>query len=809
MKWLKAGVVLAVILILAVVAGGMIYLRVNSVQREGEIRLSGLQAPVRVVRDGNGTPYIYAQTLDDLLFAQGFVTAQDRLFQMQLTRMFAAGRIAEMVGEKARNLDIRMRTIGFVRQARRHEAILDARTRRFLGRYLEGVNAFIRQGRDLPVEFKLAGIRPEPWGIADSLSVIYLMGWDSAANLKSEIVARMLVERLGPEKAREIFPLNINPDERARDAGAGFRVTAPREVQRQIILSGDAGLIAFLKDEKPLAAGSNNWAVGPKRSASGKPIVANDPHLDARILPGPWYPAGLVTPAFRAVGVTIPGVPGIIAGRNDRIAIGMTNAYGDAQDLFIETLDPKNPGRYLEGRVSRPFQVVPETIRIRDKKAPDGFREETVQVRLTRRGPVISGLFPGLKAEKLEKAAKVVTVRWSPFETMGPSLGLERLFTARSVGEVRQALGNVTTIMLNFVFADVDGHIGWQTTGRLPIRARGDGLLPVEVRDGGDPWRGWIPYAQMPARYDPPRGWLGTCNHKTVTRDYPYAYSTHLSPAFRYRRLAELMNAPGKVSAHKNWLYQRDTMNLLARDVAPVMARILLGAKETEQMGRILNKWDYYDYAGRSAPAIFQAVWIKFARRVFQDELGPELAGLMLDNWYFWEERLRAMVLAGESPWFDDVSTPRRETMADLFQEAGREAARELGDALGDNPARWQWGKLHRIEFVSPLRREGFGRGLVGGGSHPMGGSPETLYRAIYDFNKPYAVNVSASLRMVADLGDPDKVYAVLPGGVSGRLFDRHNRDQIRPFMDGEKRAWWFSDAMIERHAKYRLELKP
>jgi penicillin amidase len=809
MKWLKAGVVLAVTLILAVVAGGMIYLRINPVQREGEIRLSGLQAPVRVVRDGNGTPYIYAQTLDDALFAQGFVTAQDRLFQMQLTRMFAAGRIAEMVGEKARNLDIRMRTIGFVRQARRHEAILDAATRRFLGRYLEGVNAFIRQGRDLPVEFRLAGIRPEPWGIADSLSVVYLMGWDSAANLKSEIVARMLVERLGPQKAREIFPLNINPDERVRDAGAIPRKPSPQEVQRQIILSGDAGLLAFLKDEKPLAAGSNNWAVGPKRSASGKPIVANDPHLDARILPGPWYPAGLITPKFRAVGVTIPGVPGIVAGRNDRIAIGMTNAYGDAQDLFIETLDPRDPGRYLEGRVSRPFQVVPETIRIRDKKAPGGFREETVQVRLTRRGPVISGLFPGLKAETPEKTAKVVTVRWSPFETMGPSLGLERLFTARSVGEVRRALGSVTTIMLNFVFADVDGHIGWQTTGRLPIRARGDGLLPVEVRDGGDPWRGWIPYAQMPARYDPPRGWLGTCNHTTVTRDYPYAYSTHLSPSFRYRRLAELMDAPGKVSAHKNWLYQRDTMNLLARDVAPVMARFLLGAKETEQMGRILNKWDYFDYAGRSAPAIFQAVWINFARRVFQDELGPELAGLMLDNWYFWEERLRAMVLAGESPWFDDVSTPRRETMADLFQEAGREAARELGDALGDNPARWQWGKLHRIEFVSPLRREGFGRGLVGGGSHPMGGSPETLYRAIYDFNKPYAVNISASLRMVADLGDPDKVYAVLPGGVSGRLFDRHNQDQIRPFMDGEKRAWWFSDAMIERHAKYRLELKP
>lgn len=800
MKGLKAGAVVTVLLILAAVAGGTVYLHHHRVQRDGLILLPGLQGPVTVVRDTNGMPYIQAQHSGDLLYAQGFVTAQDRLFQMQLTRMVAAGRMAELTGERGREGDIRMRTIGIARQARRHARMLDRRTRRFWGRYVEGVNAFIRRGRDFPIEFKLAGIEPEPWTIADALSILYLLGWESATNLKSEILAQLLVERLGPDRAQEIFPLNVNPDDRAREVAA----TPPGRGRREIVFSGDAGLQAYLRAEAPLGLGGNGWVIGPGRSSSGRPIVANDPHLDARTLPGPWYPSGLITPRFRAVGATIPGVPGMLVGRTDRIAVGVANACGDAQDLFIETLDPRRSDRYLEGGVSRPFRVVSETIRIRDRKAPGGFREERIRVRLTRRGPVISGLLPG------PPPGRVVTVRWSPFETMGPSLGLERLLAARSVPEVRGALRHVTTIMLDVVFADVDGRIGRQQTGRLPIRASGNGLLPSEIREGRDPWRGWIPYARLPARYDPPRGWVGTCGQTTVARDDPYPYATQCAPADRYRRLSALLDAPGKKTPHANWLYQRDVLNLTARDVAPVMARALLSRKETEHLGRILNRWDGQDYAGRSAPLIFQSVWIKFARRVFRDELGPDLTSLMLGIPFFWEERLRAMVSAGDSPWFDDGSTPlSKETMADLLREAGREAADELRGTLGRNPARWSWGKLHRIEFVHPLRREGFGRGGMGGGSHPMGGSGDTLYRSAYEIDAPFAVRTSASLRMVADLGDPDKVYAVLPGGVSERLFDRHRRDQVRPFMDGEKRAWWFSDAMIRRYARHHLELKP
>jgi penicillin amidase len=800
MKWLKIGLALVIIVVIAIV---VIFPRLNQFQREGEIVLAGLKAPVKVIRDEKGMAYIYAENEDDLLRAQGFVTAQDRMFQMQLIRLLATGRISELVGEKGKNADITMRTIGFYRQAQRHGKILNDRNRRFFQSYLDGVNAFIKNGSDLPLEFKLAGIKPETWTIADSLAVAYFMGWNSAANLQTEIIAQMLVEKLGPDRAREIFPLNINPDDPTTTERGSKSSMRPERLN--LNLMGDQKLMALLGPEnQTLRAGSNNWVVGPTLSPSGKPIVANDPHLDSRILPGPWYPTGLITPAWRAVGVTIPGLPGMTIGRTDRIALGVTNSYGDAQDLYVEAIDPKNPGNYLEGQRSVPFQTLEETLRIKDKKAPQGFREERLMIRLTKRGPVVSDVLPGLKTDK------VITVRWSPFETMGASMGLDQVLKARSASEVQEALRETTAVMLNFVFADVDGHFGWQTSGRLPIRSHGDGTVPVLVTDDRDNWTGWIPLEKMPQLYDPPRGWVGTCNHKTVLDAYPYYYSSYFSPSYRYRRLMQLLDKPGKKSVDDHWQFQRDTLNLMAREVAPVMAKALLAHKDTEAMGKILSKWDCQDSADQPAPAIFQAVYRKFALAVFQDELGEDLVQLMLADWYFWEERLAKMVREGDSPWFDDQGTPaKRETMKDLFYRAALEAGQELSSQYGTSPEDWRWSKIHQLEFLSPIRQEGAGKGLLGGGSHPMGGSGETLYRAAFDFKKPFGVKWSASLRMVADLGDDDKVLAVLPGGVSGRLFDRHYKGQIEPFMKGEKRYWWFSDREIKNHAQTQLLLTP
>ena len=771
----------------------------NSFQSEGTLVLPGLKAPVTVHRDEKGMAYIYAQDMHDAVMAQGFVAAQDRLFQMELIRLIATGRICEMAGEEARPLAIRMKTIGFLRNAKKHAALLEPETKVFFQKYIDGVNAFIlHRPKEHHLEFKLAGIKPTLWSIEDSLAMLYILSWDSAANLDTEIIAQMLVEKLGPEKAKEIFPLNVNPDE---TPGPEVRTAASEWIP--LGLEKDLSLLAFLKD-RSLGLGSNNWSVSSRLSAGGKPIVANDPHLDARMLPGPWYPTGLITPQFRAVGANMPGLPGIAVGRTGYVSMGTTNAYGDAQDLYVETLDPKDPEKYVEGDKSLPFQIIEETLVIKDKKAPQGYREEKVRIRLTARGPVISGVLRNLKTDK------VLTLRFAPFESMDPCIGLHLILTAKSIEEASRALDHLNIICLNIAFADRDGNIGWRVTGKLPIRSKGDGTIPFVVTGSEDNWAGYIPFDEMPHSLNPERGWVGTCNHNTIPRDYPYYYSSHLSPSYRYERLKQLLDTPNPKTAENHWQYQRDTLNLMAKRIAPLMAKALVAHGETKAMGEILSRWDYRDDPDKAAPAIFQSVYRHFALLVFQDELGDDMAKTMLDDWYFWQERLQAMVLEGTSPWFDNVKTEKvRETRDELFYQAGLKAAQDLGSSLGKDPEQWQWGKVHQMEFVSPIRRKGFGKGLAGAGSHPASGSCETLYRGIYGFNDPFGVTVSASLRMVADLSDEDKVLAVLPGGICGRLFHPHNKDQVDAFMNGDKVYWWFSDKAIKEHSRALLTLTP
>jgi len=272
----------------------------------------------------------------------------------------------------------------------------------------------------------------------------------------------------------------------------------------------------------------------------------------------------------------------------------------------------------------------------------------------------------------------------------------------------------------------------------------------------------------------------------------------------------ELLGAPGQKTVEEHWRIQRDDVNLMAQKIAPLMAKALIAHPETAAMGRILERWNYRDAADQLAPSIFQAVYRQFFFAVYQDELGAPLARLLSGNPYFWQESLERAVLAGASPWFDDTATPAViETRDDLFRRAAREAYRELSPQYGTDVETWTWGRLHRLRLVSPLSREGFVSEVIGGGSHAMGGSQETLYRASYDYNRPFDVTLSASLRMVADLGDSDKILAVLPGGVSGRLFDPHSLDQVAAFMDGEIRYWWFSDKKIREQAAETMRLVP
>ncbi|MCB2186703.1 MAG: penicillin acylase family protein [Deltaproteobacteria bacterium] len=798
MRWFKR-FLYGFLLLAALAAVGVAALPLlNGCKKDGVLDLPGLTAPVTILRDEKGMAYIRAANLPDLFFAQGFAAAQDRLFQMHLTRLVAQGRISELVGERGKAQDFLYRTIGIRRLARQQAGILDSRTARMFQRYVDGVNAFIKERPDdLPLEFRLSGLSPEAWEVADSLSLMYYMAWTISANAANEIVNQALVERLGPARAGEIFPLCQPPERAAETPGAAALVRA----------GVDLGLTPGALPAPPLpplvGVGSNNWVVSGALTPDGKPILANDTHLAASFLPGPWYPVGLAAPGCRAVGVNIPGIPGVVVGRNQHLAFGITNSYGDTQDLYLENVDPANPRRYLEGDKSYPFQVINEEVKIRDSAAPEGYRLDVLEVWLSNRGPVVNRVFPGLST------SRTVTLRWAPAETMDPNLGLLGLLSARGVEEAREALSHLSALTLNFVLADDSGHIAWQTTGRLPIRRQGPAVLPqrVEARDN---WLGFIPWEAMPRLVNPPRGWAGSCNNYLAPGGFPYYYSDFASPDFRYRRLTEFLQAPGPKGLDENWTMQRDTKNLLAEELAPLMAQALRQEAGLRDLGDLLARWEYHDQLNFTAPAVFQALYRHFARQVYEDDLGPELTDLMLDGWYYWQQRLAALCRTNDSPWFDDQTTPGvRETRDDLFRRAAREARQELAGRLGNNPADWSWGKMHQLILVNPLRRTGWGRDLVGGGAHPMSGSGETLYRAQYQFAKPYQVHNFAALRMVADLADQDKVAAVLPGGVSARLFDKHMKDQIQPFMDGARLYWWFSDQAQNQHASDILQLKP
>ena len=801
MKWMKRLLFLLVFLVIAYFAVPLFLPYLNDYQKDGELKLPGLEKGVTVKRDEKGMAYIYAQNLHDAIMAQGFVTAQDRLFQMQLTRLFAQGRICELAGEKARALDTRMRTIGFHRMAKKQAAILNRQTYDYFQWYVDGVNGFLKQcPKDVHLEFRLAGIKPEPWTVTDSLSVLYYMAFSTSANIQTEVVAQMLIEAVGPDKAMEIMPININPDDPSDTGNQSRHVPG---ASYGFSFSGAEKLMALTND-RHLRVGSNNWAVSPRLSPGGKPVLAGDPHLDARILPGVWYPLGMITPEFRVVGAMLPGLPGFAVGRTSYISVSMTNNYGDMQDLYVETVDPAQPDHYLEGTTSVPFGVIEEKLKIKDKEAPGEVREEVIKIRSTKRGPVVSEVLKGLETDK------VITLRWAPVESMGDSIGIFQFLTAKSVNEIHKTLENVPMLCLNWVFADTSGNIGYRASGKIPIRSNNGGTVPYGIVNGHDNWIGWIPQSKMPHSTNPLKGWVGTCNHKVVSSDYPYYYSSHFSPSYRYRRLMELLNSPKPKSADDHWQYQRDEKNLLAEKIAPLMAKALLAQKDTEEMGKILSGWNFMDNPDLAAPTIFQSTYLAFARLVFEDELGKKTTNTLLDNWYFWQERLEKMVLDGSSEWFDNAKTGEKvETLNDLFHQAALEAGARLSKKLGKDPHNWLWGKVHTLELVSPLRRKGLGKGLLGSGQMPMGGSGETLYRGLFDPNNPFSVKVSASLRMVSDMSDDEKVAAVLPGGVTGRLFSPHHKDQVQSFMAGDKMYWWFSNKAINAHTKYTLQLNP
>ncbi|MCP4162532.1 MAG: penicillin acylase family protein [Deltaproteobacteria bacterium] len=755
----------------------------NNYKTDGVLHLSKLEKNVKLKRDNLGVPYIYGKNLRDLIRGQGFATAQDRLFQMHLAKFFATGRISEIIGQKGIKSDTKMRTLGFLRNAKKHLKILDKESIDYLKNYAEGVNAYINSRKSTHhLEFKLAGVEPEKWKMEDSLSILYYMGWGSAANLKTEIISTKIIDKVGLSRFRELLSFSSRKE-----------VQSYSQIEKMFINKLDH----FMYDN--FSFGSNSWITGSRKSLNGKPILSNDPHLDTRMLPGPWYPSVLISDKIRVAGVTLAGVPGIFVGRNKWVTCGITNSYGDAQDLYIERVNPLNSSEYLEGSVQLPFVIINEAIKIKNGSS---YTIKNIKIRLTKRGPVISDVLNGFNK-------KIITVRWAPYESMGKNLGLDYLLKAKTFNGVRKILKSVSIINLNFLIADKNGNIGFQTTGKIPIRRNKGGSLPTKVVNSIDNWKKWIPFDEMPHEINSKRDWIGNGNHKTVPPNYPYYYSSYYSPYYRYQRISELLSSPGKKSREDHFRFQHDTHNIMARRLVPVFTSALLLHPETQKIGKTLNEWDFEDSKDSVGASIFHELYKNLAVHVFRDELGPINTKNMLNLWYFWQEKYENMLLKGNSKWFDNSLTYKIENLETLIQSAGLITIENLTEKFGEDIEDWRWSEMHTITFTNPLIRDGFFKDFFGTGKIPYSGSVETLQRGSYSFSNDYDTTISASMRMVSDLSDDDKLLLIIAGGVSGRTFSPHFKDQIKPFVNGEKSYIYFSDRLIDKNIKSVLTLKP
>ena len=779
--------------IVLVIGVALVLPRLDTYQREGELTLSALHGEVKVLRDESGVPYVYADSLDDALTAQGFLHAQERMFQLELFKYLAHGKLAEFIGEKGLKNDRIIRLLNLTGFASEQLARISDEERNYLQRYLDGVNAFIDSRKDeYPLMFSVMGHEVDRWTLEDILAIQYFRIWSSSVNWRQELLTLQLIDKFGPERAHELRPLTINPDDPATE----------NEVVSEALVALDLEFDDSLASpfEARYAMGSNAWASDAKRSANGAPILSNDPHLDARYLPGFWYPMGIVTPELRAVGTASPGGPGLGVGRNAYIAWGATNGYSDMIDLYIETIDPANTANYMQGERSIPFVTRSEILLIRDRDAEGGYRSQTMEIRETQRGPIISD--HGMSLVE----GKVLSLRWSVPEYAGPDSGNRELLLAKSVDEALAALGKTTT-PLNYIVVDTQGNIARMASGVVPIRSVGNGLVPLLASDE-DNWLGRIPPQEMPLQLNPDKGWVGSANHRVTTADYPYEYSTHFAGSWRYRRLMELFKKP-VVSADDHWAFNLDIKNLLATRMLPAIIKTFNTDPALKPLAKELAAWDFMDAKDQAAPLIFQAVLRHFAIQTFSDDMDEPLLMAYLNQTYYWQERVLRWYEEGASSWFDDSRTELVEGRDDIILRAGHDALAELNGDRGEDISSWHWGDAHTVSFFHPFIPGKMAARWIGGGEHTMSGSGETLMRGLYEFDKPYDVKIIDSMRIIIDMADNEKVEAHFPGGTSERWFDPWNKNFLDSWLSGKKRYWWFSDSAIAEHVQYELLLQP
>jgi penicillin amidase len=812
-----AGFVLAVLLLVALGICAWFYSVARSAlpQLDGKVRVAGLSAPVTVIRDAHGAPTIESANLDDLFFAQGYVTAQDRLFQMDGMRRFAGGELAEILGSDLVKHDRQQRILGLKAMAKKTAENMPAEIRVHFEAYARGVNAYIETHRDrLPLEFRILRYSPRPWTPEDSMVIGMQMVEDLSTSPRHALVRERILAKLGPELTADLYvnsswhdrpptverqgldqviKHNDQDDDDDEDDDSGTDSSVTGLTTRPDVPAWPRPEMFF--DERPLVLGSNNWVVSGAHTVSGKPLLSNDMHLGHQ-LPNLWYEAHLRCGSgnFDVAGVTLPGYPYVIVGHNQRIAWGFTNLGPTVEDVYVETFNPD--GQYLTPDGWQQPEHRREIIHVKEKE------DVVVDVVLTRHGPIVTELQPG--------ETRKLALRWTLYDgTRSPFFAVD---SAQKWEEFRRAFSELDAPGQNVVYADVDGNIGYQATGRIPIRAAGDGSLPENGSDNAHEWTGYVPFEKLPSVYDPPSGIIASANSRITPDGYKYSLSTEWEAPWRTARIYRVLESGKKFSTADMLALETDIYSDMDRFFADRFLYAVDHAKNPSARAKaaaeILRQWDGRMIADSAAPTIAVQARQELVRLLLEPKLGaapqdPKQIETTL-NWKSYQWMMSTVWLENVVQHQPKRWLPENYASYDELLTAAVEAA--VGPAHGSDASQdlnsWKWGNFHPVRIQHPI----YGkipllRRWTGPGLQPQSGSEFTV--------KAVSLDHGPSERITVDLANLDQSTLNLVTGEAGNLFSPYYLDQWKAWYEGFTFGWPFSGPSVEKARVHEVVLEP
>ncbi|MFF9481251.1 penicillin acylase family protein [Streptomyces sp. NPDC014733] len=892
----RRGRLVAVAVVLLLVAGiafgafwGVNTVRASLPQTTGSLKLAGLTDPVEVRRDAHGIPQIYADSDEDLFRAQGYVQAQDRFWEMDVRRHMTAGRLSEMFGKDQVDTDAFLRTLGWHRVAQQeYDTKLSPATKKYLQAYSAGVNAYLKdhEGAALSLEYAALDFqndyKPEKWTPVDSIAWLKAMAWDLRGNMQDEIDRSLMTSRLSPKQIAELYPAYpskrnkpiveggaVNPVTKEFDpkgsssgntAANGTPGGATQGLQNQLsALSTSLDKIPALLGPNGNGIGSNSWVVSGSHTTTGKPLLANDPHL-APQMPSLWYQMGLHCRTtgpkcnYDVAGYTFSGMPGVIIGHNQDISWGMTNLGADVTDLYLEKITTDG---YLSDGRRRPFTTRKETIKVA------GGPSREITVRTTDNGPIVSDRNGELatvgKRAPVGNAAPdrgdgyAISLRWTALD---PGKSMDAVFElnrAKDWTSFRKAAADFEVPSQNLIYADTKGNIGYQAPGRIPVRGKGDGSLPAPGWDPAYRWTGYIPQSALPWEYNPGRGYIVTANQAVVDeKKYPYLLTKDWGYGARSQRINDLIESKikdgGKVSTDDMQSFQQDNSSQIARILTPYLTKVNISDPYVREAQQLLDGWDFTQEPDSAAAAYFNGVWRNLLKLAFGNKMPKELRvkGECLtvrpaegsgpvddlnkfvrecgerapdmaqpdggDRWY---EVVRAILDDPNNAWWKTADLPGRpgdKNRDQLLAHAMKDARYELTSKLGKNIDNWTWGRLHQLFLKNQTlgtAGPGFLQGLFNRGPWNVGGGEAAVNATGWNASGGYGVTWVPSMRMVVNLADLDKSRWINLTGASGHAYDAHYYDQTDKWAKGELLPWAFGDAVVKKGTKDTLTLTP